>query len=301
MATYNGAKHIGTQILSLIGQTHQTWTLFVHDDGSTDNTISIVKKFAAQDQRICLIEDGITKLGVGMNFMHLLKFSKAPFLCFCDQDDYWFENKLQVMLDIIEKKDNNYPKVVYTNAYAWYPDKNNYIGRKVTHHCFYKFEQILLGNHGMQGCSAIFNEQMKKALTLPYKHVTLHDMTLLLMGIVAQGIDFVDIPLLLYRRHSDNVTLLRSESFIQQMVRIFFNHRMLPVVDRKNYLAIKEFYDFMSNEMTLQQKKTIALYLKYPDMHPCRRFFSIMRHWKFSSHHSHLILLLKLAIRKYID
>jgi rhamnosyltransferase len=301
MATYNGAKHIRTQILSLTGQTCPEWTLFVHDDGSTDNTLGIVKEFAAQDRRIRLVEDGITGLGAGMNFMHLLKHAQAPFVCFCDQDDYWFENKLQTMLDIIKTKDNSRPQVVYTNAYAWYSGRNNHIGEKVTTRCLHKFEQILLGDHGMQGCSAIFNKQMHALLALPYRHVALHDITLLMAGIVAQGITFVDIPLLLYRRHGNNVTQLRSESFAKRMWQAFIRHRAIPLIDRKNYLAVKEFYELMHPEMTPQQQQTIALYLRYPNRSPLRRFLSILRHWEFTCHGSHGLLLLKLLTRKYIN
>lgn len=301
MATYNGAKHIRTQILSLIAQTYQAWTLFIHDDGSTDETLDIVRELAAQDRRIQLLQDGVTGLGVGMNFMHLLKFSQAPFICFCDQDDYWFENKLQVMLDLIKEKDNNRPQVLYTNAYAWYPEMSHYIGQKVTQRCFLKFEEILLSNHGMQGCSAIFNGQMRALLLRPYKHITLHDVILLVTGIVSQGVTFVDIPLLLYRRHDNNVTILRPESFMKQMFQVLIRHNAIPLVERKNYLAIKEFYEFMRDEMTQQQQQTIALYLRYPSMTPLRRFFSILWHRKFTCHGSHCLLLIKLLIRKYIN
>ena len=42
MATYNGERFIREQLDSLFAQTYTDWTLFVRDDGSTDNTISII-------------------------------------------------------------------------------------------------------------------------------------------------------------------------------------------------------------------------------------------------------------------
>ena len=43
LATYNGEKYISQQIYSLLAQTHQDWNLYVADDGSTDNTLEIIK------------------------------------------------------------------------------------------------------------------------------------------------------------------------------------------------------------------------------------------------------------------
>jgi len=45
MATYNGEKYLNDQISSIISQTYKDWILFIRDDGSTDGTIDIIKKF----------------------------------------------------------------------------------------------------------------------------------------------------------------------------------------------------------------------------------------------------------------
>ena len=44
MATYNGEEYIETQLLSILSQSYTNWKLFINDDGSTDNTIKIIKK-----------------------------------------------------------------------------------------------------------------------------------------------------------------------------------------------------------------------------------------------------------------
>lgn len=43
MATYNGEKFIEEQIKSIQAQTYQNWHLYISDDGSSDNTIEIIK------------------------------------------------------------------------------------------------------------------------------------------------------------------------------------------------------------------------------------------------------------------
>ena len=44
LATYNGEQYICEQLDSLIAQTFDNYTIYVHDDGSTDNTVNILKK-----------------------------------------------------------------------------------------------------------------------------------------------------------------------------------------------------------------------------------------------------------------
>ena len=97
LATYNGEKHIKAQILSILAQDNENWNLIIHDDGSTDNTINIIKGFCAIDNRINLIEDNIRFGNPANNFLHLLKKSTANYIMFCDQDDIWFDNKLSLM------------------------------------------------------------------------------------------------------------------------------------------------------------------------------------------------------------
>jgi len=79
MATYNGEKYIENQILSLMQQTYKNWTLYIHDDGSTDHTLEIVEKYIAIDSRIKLIDDQVKGLKAGKNFLHTLKSSSADY------------------------------------------------------------------------------------------------------------------------------------------------------------------------------------------------------------------------------
>ena len=119
LATYNGAAYIREQIDSILQQTVADWHLLVHDDGSTDGTVDIVREYVQTDKRIRLVEDGERHLGVAKNFLHLLKYSTAEYAMFCDQDDIWIDNKVEVMLGVIADKDNTRPQAVFSNAYLW--------------------------------------------------------------------------------------------------------------------------------------------------------------------------------------
>ena len=158
LATYNGEKYLEEQIQSITNQKYSDWKLFIHDDGSCDRTLDIIRQYSTIDSRIILINDKITGLGVAKNFIHLLNFSKAEFIMFCDQDDIWLDNKVSTMLNAITKKNNKIPQAIFSNSYLW-NDTIGIISNKNTLTYPRKLEELLFLNTGIQGAAAIFNEK----------------------------------------------------------------------------------------------------------------------------------------------
>lgn len=71
MATYNGSKYIKEQIDSILNQTFSNWNLLIRDDGSNDNTFSIVEGYLT-DKRIQLIKNMTDTHGPDSNFKELV-------------------------------------------------------------------------------------------------------------------------------------------------------------------------------------------------------------------------------------
>ena len=122
MATYNGEKYICQQIDSILSQTCKDWELYIHDDGSTDNTIAAVESYVEKyPDKIHLI-DGKSTGGAKYNFFYLFSQVEAPYYMTCDQDDVWLEKKIELTYDkmlAIEKTDgkelkSGLPCLVYT-------------------------------------------------------------------------------------------------------------------------------------------------------------------------------------------
>ena len=107
LATYNGGRYLIPQIQSLQNQTFQNWHLWIHDDGSKDETPALLERFVREDSRITWIKDDVLLHSASENFMHLLRFSTADYTICCDQDDIWLEDKLQVLYDAIRCRDNS--------------------------------------------------------------------------------------------------------------------------------------------------------------------------------------------------
>jgi glycosyltransferase involved in cell wall biosynthesis len=97
MATYNGEKYLGEQIDSLLAQTNMDWQLYIHDDGSTDNTQAILQEYAQKHSNIHILEYE-SQRGAMKNFLSLLQRVEADYYMFCDQDDVWLKQKSRAFL-----------------------------------------------------------------------------------------------------------------------------------------------------------------------------------------------------------
>lgn len=97
MATYNGARYLLEQLDSLAAQTLSPYELVITDDGSTDDTLDILDAFARRAPFPVHIHRNEQRLGYRDNFLKAARLCAGELIAFCDQDDVWSENKLQVV------------------------------------------------------------------------------------------------------------------------------------------------------------------------------------------------------------
>ena len=92
LASYNGSKYIEEQIRSILKQIGIDDELIISDDGSSDNTIDIIKSFG--DERIKLfINQG--EHGFVNNFENSLHFANGDFIFLADQDGVWVDGRVE--------------------------------------------------------------------------------------------------------------------------------------------------------------------------------------------------------------
>jgi glycosyltransferase involved in cell wall biosynthesis len=94
MAKYNGGDHIERQLSSLVEQVHLPSELIITDDGSTDETLSIVARFAQTAPFSVHVVRNETRLGYRANFMKAASLCKSELIALCDQDDIWYPDKI---------------------------------------------------------------------------------------------------------------------------------------------------------------------------------------------------------------
>lgn len=101
IAAYNVEKYIEKCLLSVINQTLQNIEIIVVNDGSKDNTLDIIKKFAKQEKRIIVIDQENRGLGNARNCA--IKISKGKYIHLMDADDYMDACFLEKMVSNAEK------------------------------------------------------------------------------------------------------------------------------------------------------------------------------------------------------
>lgn len=100
--SYNSEKFIAATILSVQNQTYPNWEMLIVDDGSSDQTQSIVAQLAAQDSRLkpyqLLVNSGPAKArNIG------IENAKGKYMTFLDADDIWFPDFIENSIKSIKE------------------------------------------------------------------------------------------------------------------------------------------------------------------------------------------------------
>ena len=98
--TYNRAKLLAICLRSVLGQTHRRLEVIVIDDGSTDETDSLLQALASGDPRLKLLRQNHKGAQAARNFGY--EASTGDFVSFLDDDDLWHPDKLEKQLAAFE-------------------------------------------------------------------------------------------------------------------------------------------------------------------------------------------------------
>jgi glycosyltransferase involved in cell wall biosynthesis len=117
LATRNGGEYIQEQLDSFQSQTHRNWELQVSDDGSTDDTIAIIKAFAGNVSQRVVVRGG-PRLGFWQNFMSMVRNDEigGELFAYSDQDDIWLPDKLARAMTWFETRDRAQPALYFTRT-----------------------------------------------------------------------------------------------------------------------------------------------------------------------------------------
>nr|WP_285825039.1 glycosyltransferase family 2 protein [Schaedlerella arabinosiphila] len=197
MAAYNGSKYIGEQIDSILNQIKKDDELIISDDGSTDETCTIIKSY--KDDRIRLLHGNFHDYT--RNFENALKHSKGDYIFLADQDDIWIEGKVLNCLKALENSNCN---LVVTDAII--TDNNlNIIENSYFEYCRVKngFFVNLLKSRYIGACMAFHRRMLDVYLPIPgsSKYIA-HDYWIACISELRGNVILLHEPLMYYRRHA---------------------------------------------------------------------------------------------------
>lgn len=202
IATHNGEKYIKEQIKSILPQLSDDDEIIVSDDGSTDNTISIIESIDDSRIRVVSYENKNKNLPsvekATLNFYNALRHSNGDYIFLADQDDVWTDDKVSVTLGYLK----DYPYVV-SDCYVTDGDLNvvsetRFLASEKVH--YNKYAALVLSTPYQGSCTAFGREVLEKAMPFP-NHLQSHDRWIGDVAAFFFGVKIIPEKLIYYRRH----------------------------------------------------------------------------------------------------
>lgn len=299
MSTYNGQQFLAEQIRSIQEQTFSEWTLLIRDDGSTDQTREIIEEFEKKDSRIRFIEKATHKnLGVIKSFHHLLRYEKADYYFFSDQDDVWLPDKLEVSLREAQSYPADQPLMVYMDLTVVNQDlqvMTESMIRSQSHHANTQLVQELTENT-VTGGVAMINHALAE-LWSGTEDILMHDWYLALLASALGKLVFIDKPGELYRQHADNV--LGARTLPKRFKKWIRPHILFKVY----WNLIKNSQKQASYLLDLPLKKTdrelVQAYVSIMDKPLIERFKTLRKYGLSKNKAFHTIVFSALIVTKF--
>ena len=196
MATYNGARFIAEQLQSFAAQSMLPDELVVTDDGSSDDTLAIIERFAASAPFAVRIHRNPERLGYSANFSRAVSLCQGATIFLSDQDDIWFEPKIERSAKAIDGG----AAVVLNDQTIFLADgRTAGTALENTRALGFSDRTFVAGS-----CTAMTAEFAR--LALPFPAEIAYDNWISILADVLGARTIIEQPLQHYRRHSSNTT-----------------------------------------------------------------------------------------------
>ena len=215
LATFNGERYLDEQLKSLARQQDVNLRVWANDDGSVDQTLTILNKWHAKG----LINRISHTVGVGSTraFLKLLSdHSDSEYVAFCDQDDIWEPKKLATQL--LEMK-IDLPMCVITQK-LHIDSSSAAIGKSKILRNKPSFENSMIENVASGNTILINRQAINLINNIPDPQVRHYDSWIYLLVSLFGKVAEIPIPLTKYRIHSNNTVGLRRISLRENWISI---------------------------------------------------------------------------------
>jgi glycosyltransferase involved in cell wall biosynthesis/predicted SAM-dependent methyltransferase len=264
MASYNHEKYVADTIDSVLSQTFVDFEFIITDDGSSDSTPDIIKKYAKKDKRIKVYTFSKNQ-GACIATENSFKYVKGKYIAIINSDDIWFLNKLEKQVKFLDSNKNigavfSFAEFIDNKGVFFdLPDTEGY--KKVFHqknrgrhqwlnHFFYNgnclcHPSILIRKE----CYDVCGFYKKELASLP-------DFDMWIRLCMKYDIHIIQENLIKFRLHDNNESGNRIENNLRHM------NELYQVLS--NYLDISstdEFFKIFPNSVKFRDEKLIKFYI----------------------------------------
>lgn len=200
LACYNGEMYIQEQVESILKQLDSNDELIISDDGSTDNTLSIIRNNL--DPRIKIIINSNEK-GYTKNFENALRCASGDYFFLSDQDDVWLDGRVEKCIEELESSNFVMTDGYITDAKLNRLPETHFMKHNVTYGFWSNLFKTRYVGAFMAFDRSVYNFIMpfpKNQLYAP------HDYWITVSSELKFKTKLIGTPYVLYRRHEFNVT-----------------------------------------------------------------------------------------------
>lgn len=232
LCTRNGARYLPAQIRSICTQEPLPREIIVSDDGSTDDTLAVVRDTIA----LCGVADRIAlrvfsntpPLGVTRNFEQAVRACSHELIVLCDQDDVWHPGRLARMAAQFEAR----PDLLLLHTDARLVDADlQPLGSTLFHALEVQPAEleaisrgdafsVLLRRNLVTGATTMFRRTLLDA-ALPFAPEWVHDEWLAAIAAATGRMDVLPEPTIDYRQHASNQIGARRLTLSEKIAKAF--------------------------------------------------------------------------------
>lgn len=259
LSTYNGEKYIKEQLDSIRMQSYRQYHVYIRDDGSTDNTISIILEYIDNlppEEKMQFSFRMGENVGFCKSFFKLMKMAQeGDYWAFCDQDDKWLPDKLKHAIQWLDEIPKEKPAFYHSGICLGNEDlseKKPYPNPKFE----YGFPNCFTSNIFFGFSMTINRGLYERILWANPDNIKYHDwfgaMIAATFGTyhMSQQVDSIhrmhetnSSPLFFFKKIPDGIRLLKGDTFYTKNAR--------------------EFYRLFEGDLGENQKKQLALFLNH--------------------------------------
>jgi glycosyltransferase involved in cell wall biosynthesis len=205
---YNRASYVGEAVDSVLDQTYENLEVIVVDDGSTDDSLAVVRSYG--DRVKVLQHPGGVNRGQSAAINLGVAHADGEYVAILDSDDYWALDKLEKQVAVLQADPaiglvygnarvvDAYGNLLYTR-YGEYHEERNEPGRILVD-CYFSVPSNALIRHAVLDAVGGFNEELRAAQD--------HDMAIRIAE--ATRLAYIPDVMFQYRRHGDSISAGRA-------------------------------------------------------------------------------------------
>lgn len=232
LCTRNGARYLPEQVRSICAQTPLPREIVLSDDGSTDDTLAVVRDTLAQcgvaDRIELRVFSNLPPLGVTRNFEQAVRACRHELIALCDQDDVWHPGRLARMVAQFEAR----PELLLLHTDARLVDGDlKPLGSTLFHALEVQPAElsaigqgeafgVLLRRNLVTGATTVFRRSLLDT-ALPFAPEWVHDEWLAAVAAAIGRMDVLPEPTIDYRQHASNQIGARRLSLSEKVAKAF--------------------------------------------------------------------------------